>query len=406
MPSAVAADTAPATPSLAASPRTDPVLADPAAALGAGQPISAAQASQLALELFVAGYEGETLPDYMHDYLQRGLAGVILFRRNLRFAGDQLDVDALCAQTASVHRAGAAQHTQLPVVCSVDQEGGAVQRLKSPFTVFPPMRTLAASGDLHLLRRVGQQLGRELLAAGFNLNYAPVLDVDTNPDNPIIGNRSFSRNAHEVASYAGALLAGMQAEGVLGCGKHFPGHGDTDADSHLALPVLRHDLARLKAVELVPFAALSHQLPMVMTAHVLFEALDPDRPATVSPAILRPLLRDWCGFDGVIVSDDLEMAGIASVLDPGACVVQGLTAGCDLFLACRQRAVLDAALAAATAVFAGQHGTELQLAASKSVARVRRLRRALPAVAPSAAAVQAVLADATTASLRAAISAA
>lgn len=384
---------------------TSPALTDPVAALQAGQPFSASDAASLALELFVAGYDGETLPDYMHDYLQRGLAGVILFRRNLTFAGDQVDVEALCAHTASVHSAGAVQHTQLPVVCSVDQEGGAVQRLKAPFTVFPPMRTLAAKGDLQLLRRVGQQLGRELRAAGFNLNYAPVLDVDTNPDNPIIGNRSFARDPHEAATYAGALLAGMQAAGVLGCGKHFPGHGDTDADSHLALPVLRHDLQRLQQVELVPFAALSHQLHLVMTAHVLFEALDPTRPATVSPAILRPLLRDWCGFDGVIVSDDLEMAGIASVLDPGACVVQGLAAGCDLFLACRQRSVLDAALAAASAVFAGEHGTELQLAASKSVLRVRRLRAALAPAPASASAVQAVLADATTASLRAAMGA-
>jgi len=375
--------------------------ADPLQILTQNGRVTAAQAQQLALELFVAGYDGLTLPDYMTQYLQQGLAGVILFRRNLAFAADgAVDLTALCDHTAAVHAAGQSQACGLPVVCSVDQEGGAVARLKVPFTVFSPMRELAKGGDIHLIRRVGQQLGRELLAAGFNLDYAPVLDVDTNPDNPIIGNRSFDRDPWRAAVLAGALLDGLQEAGVLGCGKHFPGHGDTDADSHLALPVLRHDLRRLQEIELVPFAALASRLHLVMTAHVLFAALDADRPATVSPAILRPLLRDWCGFDGVIVSDDLEMAGIATVLSPEQCVVQGLAAGCDLFLACRQREVLDKALGAAAEVFLGQHGPELQVAASKSVGRVRRLRGALRQPEPNATSLTTVLADAQTMALR------
>jgi beta-N-acetylhexosaminidase len=374
---------------------------DPLDLAHTGAPLPREAAEDLALELFVVGYEGETLPEDYAELLRRGLTGAILFRRNLRFDGDgRVDLAALVDHTAAVHAAAAAQPSGLTAVCSVDQEGGAVARLKAPFTVLPPMRRLGDRGDADLVERVGAQLGRELLAAGFNVDYAPVLDIDTNPANPIIGDRAFSRQPAEVARLAAALLRGLQGAGVLGCGKHFPGHGDTDVDSHLDLPSLPHDLERLRSVELVPFSAVARDLHLVMTAHVLFPALNAQWPATLAPQILGPLLRDHCGYRGVIVSDDLEMQGVAKLLDGAGCVMRGLEAGCDLFLVCRRRDVLDSAWQAATSILAGQAGDSLRLRALDAIARVRAMRRGLRRPQPSLAAVEAVLTDPSTVRLR------
>ena len=365
-------------------------------------PLTVETAQRLALELFIVGYEGTELPEMYANWLRDGLGGVILFKRNLVFdAQGRLDLQALAAHTESIHTAAEQCPWQpAPIFCAVDQEGGPVQRLRQPFTEFPPMRKLGEQQDLALIREVGAQLGRECLAAGFNLDFTPVLDVDTNPANPIIGNRSFSRDPQQVAVMAGALLQGLQGEGVLGCGKHFPGHGDTDADSHLELPVLNHDLQRLREVELLPFAQLAQQLPMVMTAHVLFPALDPQLPATVSAQILRPLLREHCGFEGVIVSDDLEMHGIAQVMPAGEAVQRGMEAGCDAFLVCRRLDTFEAALAGMVAIFMGDCGKVQQERALASVRRVRALRKRLRRPRASAQGIEQVLASPQTAELR------
>jgi len=375
---------------------------DPLLRAEAGEALGAADARSLALELFVAGYEGTGLPPDYDAMLSDGLTGVILFKRNLLHHPDgSVELEALAAHTRAVHAAGARRSDDaLPVLCSVDQEGGLVARLRRPFTELPPMRTIGERGDLDLARRVGRQLGRECLAAGFNVNYAPVLDVDTNPLNPIIGNRSFSREPEVVAAMARALLAGMQDAGVLGCGKHFPGHGDTDADSHVDLPVLSHDLERLRRVELLPFRAVADQMRLVMTAHVLFPALDAQWPATLSTAILEPLLRTECGFSGVIVSDDLEMQGVAKVLEPGACVRAGLRAGVNLFLVCRKREVLEQALVAAQDVLARADEPQLRQAALASIRRVRGLRARLARPTPNVRTLNEVLADGETRNLR------
>ncbi len=369
--------------------------------------LSPDDARRLALEMFIVGYEGTHLPDPYAHWLREGLGGVILFKRNLEFDADGgIDTAALAAHTESIFAASEqCPWLPAPIFSAVDQEGGLVARLRKPFTILPPMRTLGEHGDEALIAAVGRQLARECLASGFNLDFTPVLDVDTNPANPIIGNRSFSRDPEHVAHLAGVLLDALQAEGVLGCGKHFPGHGDTNADSHLELPVLNHDLARLKAIELLPFARLAKRLPMVMTAHVLFKALDAMWPATVSPQILRPLLREYCGFDGVIVSDDLEMHGIAQVLEPAEAVRRGIEAGCDNFLVCRRQDTLESALEGATNVLLGKDGPEQKARAVASIARVRRLRARLVRPHPTAAGIDAVLHDSTTRELRLALEA-
>lgn len=364
----------------------------PAAALPA-RPTDKAAARRLALELFVAGYEGETLTASMRGRLEEGLAGVVLFARNLPRVADSadgrsIDLDGLCAHTAAIHAAGAAAGP-LPTICAVDQEGGPVARLRAPLTHFPSMRAVADFGDVELTRAVGAQTAAEALAAGFNLDFAPVLDVDTNPANPIIGQRAFGSDPDTVIRHAGAFLEGLEAAGMRGCGKHFPGHGDTDQDSHLALPRLPFGLDRLEAIELAPFAALAGKLGMVMTAHVLFPALDPALPATLSPAILGPLLRQRCGFAGVICSDDLEMQGVAAAFSMTERIRLGVAAGVDLFLVCRVEADLEEGLAEATRLLLEDDGAAPAMLGS--VARIRAFRATLRRPEPSRAAVQSAL---------------
>ena len=355
-------------------------------------PVDAASAEALALELFVAGYEGTSLPEAYASRLRRGLAGVILFARNLeRDDRGVIALPPLVAHTAAVHAASEATGSGLPAICAVDQEGGLVARLRAPFTHLPPMSQLAAADDPELCRLAGWQTGRECLAAGFNVDFAPVLDINTNPTNPIIGQRAFGTTPEAVIRHAGAFLDGLQASGCLGCGKHFPGHGDTDVDSHLALPVLPFDRARLEAIELRPFAALADQMRMVMTAHILFPALDATFPATLSRPILDELLREHCGYEGLIVSDDLEMKGVAEAFSFGKATRGGLEAGVELFLVCRREDALDEAVAEVTAMLlAGGDDAELAL---RAVGRVRGLRSGLRRPMPTTEEIETVTGD-------------
>jgi beta-N-acetylhexosaminidase len=205
------------------------------------------------------------------------------------------------------------------------------------------------------------------------MNFAPVVDVDTNPANPIIGERSFSRLANVVGKLGAALIRGHQEGGVAACAKHFPGHGDTDLDSHLALPKLRHGPARLDAVELPPFQeAVNVGVSSVMTAHVIYECLDADLPATLSPRVLQPLLRERMGFEGVIISDDLEMKAVADHHSVEDMVKMGLAAGVDHFLCCRD--VHRAGRAVEAALRLAEASRALAAQVAKSAARVRALK--------------------------------
>lgn len=284
----------------------------------------------------MVGFHGKTLTRELESLLDLGVCGVILFSRNVE---SPLQVAELTA--AIKRRAGR------PIVISVDQEGGAVARLREGFTRLPPMRALGAVDDPALSYAVGQLLGRELRAVGIDLDYAPVLDVDTNPYNPVIGARSFGADPALVARHGVALAKGLVSQRVAPCGKHFPGHGDTLQDSHHQLPRLPHALERLDAVELVPFrAAIGAEIPALMTAHVLFEALDPEWPATASERVIGELLRGRLGFDGLVITDDLEMRAIADHYPLDEVVVRGLNAGVDSFLCChtheRVLAIVDA----------------------------------------------------------------
>jgi beta-N-acetylhexosaminidase len=285
----------------------------------------------------MVGFPGPQVDSDFAALMKDGIFGAILFKRNV---GSARETAQLCRDIKT--------RADRPFILSVDQEGGRVARLRgAPFTTLPPLRELGQRGDEKLALQAGQLLAHELRAVGFDWDFAPVLDVDTNPANPVIGDRSFGREAEAVGRLGVALARGLEAGGVASCGKHFPGHGDTTTDSHHTLPRLAHDLERLRRVELVPFQAFARAgLASLMTAHVLFEAIEPGLPATMSRRVLHGVLREELGFDGVLVSDDLEMKAIADHYSVEEAAVQGTLAGVDLFLVCHSAAVQRRAIEA------------------------------------------------------------
>ena len=300
--------------------------------------ISRLSLPQLCGQLLVVGFEGNSLPSQLTDALSSGMrAGVILFKRNMPTLEESW---ALCKEVAR------AAPPDLPPLIALDQEGGRVSRLPLPARVLPPMRALGQLGDLEIVKRAASIVGRGLLALGFNCNFAPVLDVDSNPDNPIIGDRSFSSEPHKVAHFGMAFARGLAISGILPCGKHFPGHGDTHLDSHLALPCVERAREQLDRIELLPFREAALQsLPAIMTAHVVFPDLDPTlAPATLSRPILTDLLRkDW-GYQGLVFSDDLRMLALSAEYSLEESAKRAIMAGCDIVLICHDTDKVDSVL--------------------------------------------------------------
>jgi beta-N-acetylhexosaminidase len=316
--------------------------------------------------LFMVGIPGPVLEAGTRRTLDRlHVGGVVLFRRNVTSPAQ------IAALTGALHA--------LPstLLVAIDHEGGRVMRLDEPFTQFPAAAAVGRRGDPALAFQIGQAMAEELSSVGIDLNFAPVLDVHSNPANPIIGDRAFSADPAVVSAMGIALMHGLLAGGVIPCGKHFPGHGDTEKDSHVELPAVRRSRAELERTELVPFrAAIAAGIPMLMTAHVLYPAFDADHPATVSRAILTNLLRTELGFEGVIVSDDLEMRAISDHGDIGTAAVASVEAGADALLVCQDLARAEhAARAIEDAVSEGVLARERIGAAAD---RVRRLRAHRP----------------------------
>jgi beta-N-acetylhexosaminidase len=276
--------------------------------------------------LLIAGFDGLQVPTELKALAREfGLGGVILFAKNI---AEPEQVAELCHEAARLA-------PEVPGWVSVDQEGGRVARLKAPFTEWPAMATLGRSGDAALAERFAAALGAELRAVGITLDYAPVLDVQTNLSNPVIGDRALSVEADQAARLGAAIVRGLQGRGVAACGKHFPGHGDTQTDSHKELPIVEHPIERLRAVEFLPFrAAIAAQVATIMTAHVFMPALDERRPATLSAKIVTGLLREELGYRGVILSDDLEMKAITAERTVPDAAVLAVEAGCDGLLVC------------------------------------------------------------------------
>ncbi len=277
-------------------------------------------------QLLIAGFNGTSLPVELRSLSREfGLGGGILFARNIEAP----------EQVAELSYEIARLTPEMPGWVSVDQEGGRVARFRSPFTEWPPMATLGRSGDTQLAERFAAALATELRAVGVTLDYAPVLDIHTNPKNPVIGDRALAEQARTVADLGAAIVRVLQQHGVAACGKHFPGHGDTSADSHHELPLIEHPPELLREREFLPFrAAIAAGVATIMTAHVFIPALDDQRPATLSKRIVTGLLRDELGFGGVIISDDLEMKALAAERAVADSAVDAIDAGCDAVLIC------------------------------------------------------------------------
>jgi beta-N-acetylhexosaminidase len=314
-------------------------------------------------QLLMAGFNGGTLPIELKSLAREfSLGGVVLFARNV--------VEP--EQVAELAYEAAKLVPDLPAWVSVDQEGGRVARLKAPFTEWPPMATLGRSGDAALAERFARALASELKAVGITLDYAPVLDVHTNPKNPVIGDRALAQSAEEVGRLGAAIIRALQGEGIAACGKHFPGHGDTSTDSHLELPLVEHPPERLREVEFEPFrAAVAADVATIMTAHVLVPSLDEQAPATLSKRIVG-LLRDELAYQGVILSDDLEMKAIAGRYAVPDAAVRAIAAGCDGVLICSGNHDVQAAALEAL-VHAVEEG---QIAVARIDDALRRQRRA------------------------------
>ncbi|MDT7844216.1 glycoside hydrolase family 3 protein [Streptomyces justiciae] len=272
-----------------------------------------------ALTVLQPGFTGTTAPDWLLRRLGEGLASVGLFGRNIA-SPDQLS--ALTAQLRAERD---------DVLVAIDEEGGDVTRLEvRTGSSFPGNHALGAVDDVDLTREVAFELGRRLAACGVNLNWAPSADVNSNPSNPVIGVRSFGASADLVARHTAAYVTGLQSAGVAACTKHFPGHGDTATDSHHALPRIDADASVLPERELAPFrAAIAAGSRAVMSAHILVPALDPDHPATLSRKVLTDLLRGELGYDGLIVTDGMEMQAIAAGYGIEHGSVLAIAAGAD-----------------------------------------------------------------------------
>jgi beta-N-acetylhexosaminidase len=333
--------------------------------------------ARLCGQLLSVGFEGTAPPaELCARIADSQVGGVMLFRPNI------VDPSQVASLVATLRAAAPAA---APLLISIDQEGGVVQRLRSPATVWPPMLAVGAAGDPTRTSAVGRALGEELAALGIGWDFAPVLDVHTNPENPVIGDRAFGTTPAAVATQALAFWRGLRAAGLVGCGKHFPGHGDTRTDSHLDLPVVGHDLDRLRRVEIAPFATAARAgMEAFMTAHVLYPALDPDHPATLSRRIATDLLRGELGFRGVLVSDDLGMKAVADRYSIEELAVSAIEAGVDHLLVrgpvARQIAAFEAVVQAAEA------RSEIRVRVEESAARVAALKAAcaVPMPAPGA----------------------
>jgi beta-N-acetylhexosaminidase len=278
------------------------------------------------------GFDGKSLPPSPSRWLADGqVGGIVLFSRNIE---NPAQVRELCREI----RSAAGRGNPLPLI-AVDQEGGRVARFKDPpFTWFPPARacSLFCCRNEAVAEAVGAATAAELRAVGIDVNFAPVLDVASNPRNRVIGDRAFSEDAHTSAALGIAFAKGSLSRGILPVGKHFPGHGDTSADSHKELPVVRAGRETLLRRELLPFRrAAVAGIPALMTAHVMYPALDDALPATLSRKILHDLLRERLRFRGAVISDALEMKAIADSYGIGEAAVLAVTAGCDVVLVCR-----------------------------------------------------------------------
>lgn len=323
-------------------------------------------------QLLMVGFDGLEPNAHIEAMIRdHHIGGVILFRRNL---GTPAQVAALTARLQEINR----RHSDIPLLIALDQEGDMARRFDAGVTPLPPAMLYRNLGSADDCRAAHRHAATELQAMGINLNLAPVLDVNSNRANPVIGVRAFGETVAEVERYGLAALAGIREGGVLACAKHFPGHGDTTMDSHEHLPTVAHDRARLEALELAPFrAAFAQDVEAVMTAHVRFPAIEPDDlPATLSRRVLTGLLRERMGFEGVVLTDCMAMAAILEHYGIARATPMAVAAGADIVLVSHHPQLqIEAAQALRTAL---EDGSLTHAEAQTAIDRVLALKARLP----------------------------
>jgi beta-N-acetylhexosaminidase len=311
------------------------------------------------------GFPGEEISLELSSMLRDGLAGVAIYPRNFR------SPEQLRALTTALRGAARA-----PILIGIDQEGGAKFSLPEPFTQWPSPDVLGCIGDAALVAEVAQAIALELAAVGVNTDFAPMLDLAVNPESPVTKGRSFGRDSHEVARLGAAFLRGLAAGGVLGCAKHFPGHGDAMLDPHLDLPIFHGSRERLQREEFVPFAAaIAADAPMIMTAHILLPKIDADLPASLSRCVLQGMLRGDLAFGGIILADDLGMGALSRTYGCGDSAVRTLQAGTDIAMLCHDISLVAPTIEAVSAALQAGQFDSAQWSASDE--RVNKLRAKL-----------------------------
>jgi beta-N-acetylhexosaminidase len=304
------------------------VSPDPAARID--EILAAMSVEEKVGQLFMVYFRGPTLSDELRRMIEDyHIGGVVLFA----IAGNIESPRQVAGMINDAQSLATTSSAQVPLFVSIDQEGGTVVRLTEGFTVFPSQMAVGATGSADLAARMAEVTAQELKALGINMNLAPVLDVNNNPDNPVIGLRSFGSSPDLVSALGMAMIERYRQMGVIPTAKHFPGHGDTAVDSHYGLPVVPHDRAHLDQIEFPPFrAAIAAGVPAIMTAHVLFPAIDPNAgsPATLSPLVLEGLLRQEMNFDGLIVTDSLSMGALANLVGTTEAAQFAFRAGADV----------------------------------------------------------------------------
>lgn len=314
------------------------------------------------LNRFLLGFDGTRLPRELADMLKRGLTGVAIFRRNWS------SVEELRALSDSIRAAAAPRN----VLIGIDQEGGTKFSLPEPFTQWPSPAALGALGDAQAVEEISRAIARELLAAGCNLNFAPMLDLHVNPESPVTQQRSYGADPQRVGAMGAAVIRGLGTEGVLSCAKHFPGHGDAAVDPHEDLPVFHGDAARLEQMELPPFAAaIAAGAPMIMTAHILLPKIDAALPASLSRTMLHDTLRRKMNFQGVTLIDDIGMGAIGQRHGAGEAAVLAIEAGTDLVAICHDWNAVAPALTAVQRAYESYRFDDVEWGAS--ALRIERL---------------------------------
>lgn len=277
-------------------------------------------------QMVLVGLDGTSMEKNAKKMIEQyRVGGFILYKDNMTSAAQTLK---LLNQLKAANQANSA-----PLWLSIDQEGGKVSRMPAEFAKLPPAADVGRADDLAYTKLIGEALGEEVSALGFNMDFAPVLDINSNPKNPVIGNRSFGADSETVIEHGLETMKAIQSKQIAAVVKHFPGHGDTSVDSHLDLPVVNKTRQQLEAFELLPFVqAIEQDADAIMVAHLLIPKIDEKYPASISKKMIKELLRKDLGYEGVVITDDMTMGGITDHFNVGEAAVKSIQAGSDIIL--------------------------------------------------------------------------